>query len=146
MRGCRASANIDAVANVPPEGASVADGENIFMPFASSSAALSETHESRPGDRSARKTWAYNSPNRETIVPIENSSAALRRAASPMLDRRECDMRSKELHASASAAGSPEGTTMPVSPTIDRESPTSVTTQGTPQAIASTMMLPNPSP
>jgi len=48
--------------------------------------------------------------------------------------------------AAAIAAVSPGETMMPVSPTIRRESPTSVATTGAPQAIASAMTFGNPSP
>src|SRR6266851_2026887 len=47
---------------------------------------------------------------------------------------------------SASASGSPGGTTIPVSPTTWRASPTSVTTHGTPHDIASATQLGVPSP
>jgi hypothetical protein len=52
----------------------------------------------------------------------------------------------KRLQPLANAGGSPPGTTSPVVPTIAAESPTSVTTQGTPHAIASAMALEYPSP
>jgi len=47
---------------------------------------------------------------------------------------------------SARALGLLGGTTTPVSPTIQDESPTSVTTQGTPIAMASPMTFGKPSP
>lgn len=53
---------------------------------------------------------------------------------------------SRATHASARAMGSCFGTTRPISPTITPASPTSVVTQGMPQAIASPMILGNPSP
>ena len=46
----------------------------------------------------------------------------------------------------ARASGSRRGTTLPVSPTIRAESPTSVTAQGTPQAMDSPTTLGNDSP
>ena len=50
------------------------------------------------------------------------------------------------VQAVASASGQCEGTICPVLPTMIAESPTSVTTHGTPQAMASPMAFENPSP
>ena len=49
-------------------------------------------------------------------------------------------------HPSASAGGSRGGTMTPHSPRISAESPLSVATHGTPQAIASASTLGKPSP
>ena len=55
----------------------------------------------------------------------------------PIRLRASGDRASNSSQAAARAWGSRGGTTRPVSPTIEAESPTSVTTHGTPQAMAS---------
>src|ERR671921_305454 len=64
-------------------------------------------------------------------------SSMRRRAARPSQALSSGPTASSSYQASARAAGSLGGTTRPVSSTIEAESPTSVTAQGTPQAIAS---------
>src|SRR5256714_3188227 len=58
------------------------------------------------------------------------------RAARPNRARISGSTRRSSSQASASAAGARGGTISPVAPTIAAESPTSVATQGTPQAMA----------
>src|SRR5215475_13375311 len=67
------------------------------------------------------------------------------RAASPSSGSRDTRPLNA-LHPAAKASGLRAGTTMPVSPTTNAESPTSVTTHGTAHAIASTMAFEVASP
>src|SRR5713101_3417547 len=64
----------------------------------------------------------------------------------PNTNRRCGESAISSRQALAKACGSLGGTILPVSPTSSAESPTSVTTQGTPHAIASATELDVPSP
>lgn len=89
-------------------------------------------------DYSCRKT----STVRSTILSIEKLSTILCRGLFGSClprPRIACSI------ACASAVGDDGGTTVPLSPTINAESPTSVTMHGTPHAIASAMALEKPS-
>ena len=71
------------------------------------------------------------------MTPRSKDSTTRRRASWPCRVRASGDRRNASRQAAASSWGRRDGTTQPVSPTIAAESPTSVTTQGTPHAIAS---------
>src|SRR5215213_5563594 len=75
-----------------------------------------------------------------------NCSSMRRRAAMPSRALAYGPTVSSSCQASARAAGSLGGTTRPVSPTIEAESQTSVTTQGIPQAMASPTISGHASP
>ena len=93
-------------------------------------------------------TWTINF--RSSAASVRSAKACTENRAT-ISSRQHCpnsgDKRpasSKQARAKASA--SPRGTTMPVWPMMVAESPTSVATQGTPQAMASANTLGKPSP
>src|ERR1041385_5094506 len=99
--------------------------------------------QSQPPAASPRAKSIRTASVREVIVGDEKLSTTRDRGFAV------CPARKLAMHFDNPPARAPGlfgGTTMPVSPTRNPESPTSVTTQGTPQAIASAIALGVPSP
>src|SRR5205809_6981442 len=80
---------------------------------------------------------SYNASYSATTVASENSSTTLLRAARPRPSRPVGPNSNNSSQPAASAFASRVGTTRPVLLSIHAESPTSVTTQGTADDIAS---------
>src|SRR5438105_3757468 len=91
-------------------------------------------------------TFSRASRVRIASLSRSNSRTMRQRALSPSSAPSARRRISISCHALAKASGSREPTMTPVSPTMCAESPTSVATQGTPQAIASPITLGKPSP